>query len=381
MSRSDNPISKWIASRWVGVSLLFRRLRWVWGLGLFLLIIGLGHPPGLAEAPVSMAPYSDIQAITSQLKSQVPLPPQSPVTVKVGIFVYDIGEINQVLQKYQLNTVIWLIWQDPRLPFTPEPGEKPEKFIPLTSIWSPDVEVVNSANLELPTDGDVSVEPDGTVTYVRKINLKLSSELNLVRFPFDQQQLKLILESGDYNNKEVVFTVSPRPRQWREEAFISEWSLEDITEEVVTAQPIPDSDDYSQARFAIHIQRRSEFYLWRAFLPLLLIVIVAWLSLWVPLFNVPTGPLPLSIGALLTAITFNFSIGSSLPRVSYLTFFDAFFLICCISIFLTLAVNVYLTKREQEKQMKTQKIRRLGRRLIPASFFVSLLIIILVFLT
>lgn len=341
----------------------------------------MGYSPGLAQSPATTAPSPDIEAITSQLKSQVPLPPQLPVNVRVGIFVYDISEINQVLQKYQLNTVIWLIWQDSRLAFTPEPGDRPEKLIPLASIWSPDVEVVNSANLELPTDGDVIVEPDGTVTYVRKVSLKLSSELNLDRFPFDQQQLKLILESGDHNNKEMIFSVNPRPRQWREEAFISEWSLEDITEEVITSQPIPDSDDYSQARFAIHIQRRSGFYLWRAFLPLVLIVMVAWLSLWVPLFNVPTGPFPLSIGALLTAITFNFSIGSSLPRVSYLTFFDAFFLICCISIFLTLAVNVYLTKRHQEEQMEIKQIRRLGRRLIPASFLVSLVLIILVFLT
>ncbi|MDS3860430.1 hypothetical protein RIF25_06365 [Thermosynechococcaceae cyanobacterium BACA0444] len=340
----------------------------------------MGHPPGLAEPPPMLSIAADIQPITGQLKAQAQLPLQQPVKIKAGIFVYDFGEINQVLQNYQLNTIIWLSWQDSRLAFTPDSADKSEKFIPLASIWSPDVEVVNSANLELPSDGDVTVEPDGTVTYIRRLNLKLSSELNLVRFRFDQQQLKLILESGNYTSNQVVFTVSPRPSQWRKEVFISEWNLEKITQDVVTTQLVPEADEESQARFAIHIQRRSGFYLWRAFLPLILIVIVAWLSLWVPLLNVPTGPFPLSIGALLTAITFNFSISSSLPRVSYLTFFDAFFLICCISIFLTLVVNVYLTKRQQEVQMETKTIRRLGRRLIPTSFLVSLAIIILVFL-
>lgn len=357
-----------------------RGFRWGWGLVIFLLIIGMGYPPGLAEPLATVNRPPTAQPRLEQLRPQLQLPSQQPVTVEAGIFVYDIGEINQVLQKYQLNTVIWLIWQDSRLAFTPDTEEKPERLIPLAKIWSPEVEVVNSSNFELPTDGDVIVEPDGTVTYIRKINLQLASELNLAHFPFDQQQLRLILESEDYSINNVVFKVSPKPSQWRQEVFLSEWKLNNITQEVTTTQLIPQTDDYSQARFKIETQRRSGFYIWRAFLPLMLIVIVAWLSLWVPLFNVPTGPFPLSIGALLTAITFNFSISSSLPRVSYLTFFDAFFLICCISIFLTLVINVYLTKRQQEQQMETKIIRRLGRRLIPTSFLVSLVIIILVFL-
>jgi len=348
-----------------------------------LLVIGLGYCPVKANpTPIHSKPL-----IGQQLSQQVPPdthslphpPSEQPVKVEVGIFVYDFGEINQVLQKYHLNTVIWLVWRDPRLVFTPTTPNEP-KVIPLQSIWSPDVEVVNSGNFELPTDGNVFVEPDGTVTYIRKFSLQLSSELNLIKFPFDRQALKLILESGDYNTNQVVFTVDDRPSQWRKEAFISEWKLETITQEVLTTQLAPDSEDYSQARFQIHIQRRSGFYLWRAFLPLLLIVLVAWLSLWVPLFNVPTGPFPLSIGALLTAITFNLSINNTLPRVSYLTFFDAFFLICCISIFLTLAVNVYLTKIYDAKQRNFEHLRRLLRRAIPISFMISLLIITLVFL-
>ncbi len=360
----------------------FRAL-FLWGLG-FLICFGVFFSHQIreyAQANVNFvqeaAPIESL-AVVSSPNDSLKTPPSQQVQVSILFFVYDFGEINQVLQKYNLNAVIGLQWQDPRLGFTPG-SENEVRTVPLAQIWWPALEVANAINFELKSDENVRVLPDGTVVYLERINPTLSSELNLQRFPFDRQELKFVIESEVYSAEELVLNVRDKPSQWRQEAFLSEWNLEKITQRVVTTQLVSDADEFSQARFAIQIRRRAGFYIWKGFLPLFLITVVAWLSLWVPLLNVPTGPLPLSIGALLTATTFIFTIAGTLPRISYLTFFDAFFLACYISIFITLAVNVYLTAQLSPTAQKHEEVRVWARKLVPGSFGLSVLIISLIF--
>ncbi len=357
-------------------------------LGFLLLIVFVHHPDICAQSPLGS--ILNTNSATDSTSSPRPtftfnqpitsFPPEKPVKVEVLVFVYDFGEINQVIQKYNLNAVVVFAWADSRLAYEASETEK-ERTLPISGIWWPDFEVVNAIDYDFPANSDVTVLPDGTVIYMRKLNTALSSELNLRRFPFDRQELKLLIESSDHSINELEFDVSDEPSQWRKEAFLSEWALEKITQQVVKTRLVPDADEYSQARFTIHIRRRAGFYIWKGFLPLLLITSVAWFSLWVPLFNVPTGPLPLSIGALLTATTFIFTIAGTLPRISYLTLFDAFFLICYISIFITLAVNVYLTDRGIRNPSMANRVRYLARRWVPGSFAISLVIIGVLFLT
>jgi hypothetical protein len=89
---------------------------------------------------------------------------------------------------------------------------------------------------------------------------------------------------------------------------------------VKNAPPLP------ELRFDLRVKRRYEFYIWKVFVPLVVMVMISWTALWIRLDD-HYSQMTVALTTIPTLIAFAFSISASLPRIPYLTLIDAFFLI------------------------------------------------------
>jgi hypothetical protein len=136
-----------------------------------------------------------------------------------------------------------------------------------------------------------------------------------------------------------------------------------------------------RSQVEIAVERRYGFYLWKVFLPLLLMVVVSWSVFW---FDPPevSSQVQIAVTTILTIIAFALAISLTLPRVPYLTFADGFFLTCYIFAFVTMVelTAVHIAYRNERRKVAA-KIRGTARWLVPAAFVVINSILIVHFLT
>ena len=127
-----------------------------------------------------------------------------------------------------------------------------------------------------------------------------------------------------------------------------------------------------EARFEIDVARRSSFYLYKVFIPLLLMVFLSWAVFWIEASDL-SNQIQVAVTTILTVIAFAFAISATMPRLPYLTYIDAFFLECYIYVFIAVVelMTVHVTHRSELRRDLGLQIRKYSRWLIPASFVVT----------
>jgi len=99
-------------------------------------------------------------------------------------------------------------------------------------------------------------------------------------------------------------------------------------------------------------------------------VILSWTVYWIDPRDL-SSQVQISITTILTVIAFAFSISLSLPKVPYLTYIDAFFLLCLVFVFFTAIemTTVHVSGRTRRVDFGL-RLRRISRILVPFAFVV-----------
>jgi hypothetical protein len=130
--------------------------------------------------------------------------------------------------------------------------------------------------------------------------------------------------------------------------------------------------------FSLHVVRHSEYYIFRIFLPLFLMVTVSWGVLWIPPADL-NSQLMISVTTVLTLVAFSVAISNVLPPVPYLTFYDGFFLASFL--FILLSIGETLTAHTMHTSASgSLRFRTATRRLLPLSLLVAIMAIAFIFL-
>src|SRR5271154_4466377 len=82
-------------------------------------------------------------------------------------------------------------WHDPRLVFSAGPGQPPARYYRKQDIWFPILQFDNSASPRTLSSYLMIGKPDGSVQYIEKFMVRLSSNMQLRAFPFDSQDLEI----------------------------------------------------------------------------------------------------------------------------------------------------------------------------------------------
>jgi hypothetical protein len=299
----------------------------------------------------------------------------TPVDVAVGVHIINIASINEVEENFTIDGYLFERWIDPRLAFKPADAGEYERRYRVGDIWVPRVEMINAATPRDRYDSTIIVSPDGTVNYTERFKVTLSSKFQLRRFPFDSQKLAAIMHPFISSVHLISFSLNDHKTWMSSElesySSLAQWDLEAVTPRLGTGKFF-DGSSIPEIRFEIQVHRRSQFYVWKVFLPLTLMVFLSWSALLVEERDL-SNQVMIVVTTILTVIAFAFAISSTMPRVPYLTYIDAFFLQCYVFVFIAMAelMAVHVTHRSERARDRGIRIRKFSRFGVPAAFAIS----------
>jgi hypothetical protein len=331
-----------------------------------LLLICCASHPADAEVPVPLGQQNEML--------QPPRQDGKPIDVSIWLHVINLADIDEVSQRFNLMFYLFVQWDDPRLAFQPRSStERFHTFKP-NQIWHPRLEFINEIGAHTSGDASLRVNSDGTVLYVERVGTELSTRFRLLRFPFDRQALPVIIHP--FVGQVLMVTLhADQKHTWisgeeAEYSSLAEWQMMGIRVRD-TQVSFSKFGSVPEARFVIGVKRKYDYYIWKIFVPLLLMVSLSWSVYWIDPKDL-SSQVQISITTILTVIAFAFSISLSLPKVPYLTFIDAFFLDCLVFVFFTAVemTTVHVSGRTQRVDLGL-RIRRISRFGVPIAFVLS----------
>ena len=199
-------------------------------------------------------------------------------------------------------------------------------------------------------------------------------------FPFDKQKIVIRIING-YDMNDGILTASDYSKRslnfFQENNQISGWKIVDSQ---ITYNTIQDPNyiyPQSTVDIELFVERESGYYLYKVILPIIIILIVCWSSIWI----VPKeleSKLTITIVCLLSLIAYNFVIDSELPKLEYLTIIDWIVLASYFYAALPNILAIYFFNLYNNNQKKLKKYEVIAKRygLFSYLLFVFLIIIL-----
>jgi hypothetical protein len=326
---------------------------------------------GLAAEALAQPPATPTEWPKGTQKT--PPHPNVPTEVKLGFYVLNLGKIDQTNETMDIAGLITTSWIDPRLAFDPMKfGDGVARPTP-DQIWTPELTVINAANLQRKTLVQLSVKPDGKVKSVEFMAGTFSTDYNLRKFPFDYQDALLIWEPLSSEVQRLRLVDDPAADGVSGDSYVtlSEWDIQGVHAEVTLRKGESEDVTFPRDTFKLTIKRNSTFYLFKVFFPLLLITVLSFTMFWINPNTAFAPQITVGVFSILTAITFNLTITSSLPRVPYATLLDGYITTCYLFFFAGVLSVVYVhVLINTQKADKATKLIRTFRWLFPLAFVV-----------
>jgi hypothetical protein len=296
---------------------------------------------------------------------QIPNPLGSPVSVKVAIFLANLTEIDELDERFTVTGYLFLTWKDPRLAYVPTSPSETRREVPLENIWVPSINLVNQHEARESISRLAFVDPEGTVRYQEEFVAHLSAELNLRKFPFDTENLHILVQPllADAETNRVLLMKDPSETgvaraRW---TGLAQWDIVGVSMADSSFAYGNRAPMLPALTFTLTVKRQYPYYLWKIFFPLILIVIVAYSAFFVEIKDHYTQ-ITIALTTILTVIAFSFSVESSMPKVPYLTYIDCFFLATYVLVFLSMIVLVVThTMIGRKSDRRAIQLRRLWR--------------------
>ncbi|KAI8504182.1 hypothetical protein Bbelb_182500 [Branchiostoma belcheri] len=122
--------------------------------------------------------------------------------------------------------------------------------------------------------------------------------------------------------------------------------------------PLARKWNYWRLVFSFQLYRQIFYFILQTYLPMILLVILSWVSFWVNHESVPAR-VTLGITTVLTMTTLTSAARSSLPKISYIKAIDVYMVMCFLFVFAALleyaAVNFQSNQRARRERKKLRK--------------------------
>ncbi|KAM4016038.1 gamma-aminobutyric acid receptor subunit delta isoform 2-T2 [Anomaloglossus baeobatrachus] len=262
-----------------------------------------------------------------------------PVIVAVDIEVTSIDHISEINMEYTMTVFLRQSWTDERLSYnhTNKTLGFDSRFV--EKLWIPDTFIVNAKSAWF---HDVTVEnklirlqPDGVILYSSRITSTVSCDMDLTKYPLDEQECRLDLESYGYSAEDILYNWSETQNQIHglDKLELSQFTITDykFSKEVMNFK----SGQFPRLTLRFQLKRNRGMYIIQSYVPSILLVAMSWVSFWISQSAVPAR-VSLGITTVLTMTTLMVSASTSLPRASAVKALDVYFLICYVFVFAAL---------------------------------------------
>ncbi|NND35776.1 MAG: hypothetical protein HKN81_01465 [Gammaproteobacteria bacterium] len=300
-----------------------------------------------------------------------------PTEVSVDVYLFDIDEINDVTQRFNVDMFVDVEWLDERLALPANQQSGGNRTLPLDNIWTPRGLIINDRGLSTQLPRVAEVDDLGNVKYVQRLSGEMAADLEYADFPFDIQRLPIDIVSYRYSPDELSFSAKGRIRG-DVDAFSEEgWRFTILEPEIGTLSIPGEHIVRPRVTFLVEGERNTRYYVWTMFLPMTLIVFMSWTAFWLQPNLVPPR-VGISTATVFSLIAFGFSIRVSLPPVPYLTRADTLVVGCTLLVFLSLAVTVIGSRWASDDRMGAAlRLNAIARWAYAALFFLVIAVALL----
>ena len=282
-------------------------------------------------------------------------PEKTKDTIRLGIYVTSIHDIEFKNQEYDLNFWLWIDY----------------KIKKNSSVFNNVSELFNA--IEIPQAKSVEMKFVDTVSVANhlltKVHCTLKDNWNIANFPFDHQKLRLSIENAIFDStdlKIIVDTAAPfydtSATALKYNKTISGWKIKSFTSKNgfdnyytkfgENSEHYPST--YSSAKFIVEIQRDSWTIFWKMIICMYISFFIAFVSFFVPTESIESR-LSLSVGALFAVIGNKYIVESSLPESTTFTLVDSLHAITMLFVFLIIAANTLSLRFVKDGQPNISK--------------------------
>uniref|UniRef100_A0A7E4VP77 Neur_chan_LBD domain-containing protein n=1 Tax=Panagrellus redivivus TaxID=6233 RepID=A0A7E4VP77_PANRE len=298
---------------------------------------------GYGKLPYSPHCANDTEIIDNLLKETYNKHylPSYPVRVRVDMWVQEVTAVSELTQDFEIDLYINEFWVDPALIYDyMNPCKNNISFDDkvLKKLWIPNTCFINSKSAAIHESPFrnvfLMVFSNGTLWTNYRMKLTGPCDMNLKRFPFDQQKCLLTFESYNYNTGEVRMQWNqPYPVMLLKPIELPDFLLVNFS--VVAIEQMYPAGWWDELTVAFVFKRRYGWYILQGYVPTITTIFISWISFYLGPRAIPARTM-LGVNSLL-AMTFQFgNIIRNLPRVSYVKAIDVWMLSGMMFIFLSL---------------------------------------------
>lgn len=278
--------------------------------------------------------------------------------VNIGLSIDQIVNVDQQSETFTVVASLQLIWLEPALAFSPDSCNCSVKKMALDELISlasknrlalPVFTIFNQQGNRWSQNQIVFIESSGKITYQERFTTTLQApDFDFQDYPFDRQLFKvrvdLNIPTEIFTFKEIDNPAEPLGDELGEE----EWT---VIKHYSTIEKIPFDNNLEKSRFTrtIEVRRHLNFYLFRIFIPLFLIISISWVIFFLKDYG---RQLEVASGNLLVFVAFNFAISNDLPRLGYLTLLDRIIITSFACAALVVLISVYQKRLEANGRME-----------------------------
>lgn len=293
----------------------------------------LGAVAGFA----AQAQEAAAETAQTSIEATIETPRAAPVRVVAGMYINDIQAIDLRTHSYVVDLYIWFRWTEPDFnPF--DTFEFMNRFDP-------------EARDEQILYDEPQEQPDGSSYNIVRYQGAFSNKFDVSQYPFDNQQIIVAVEDSEYTTVDLVYAPDKNPLVVNQEISIPGYAI-GAPKLMIRDKPYstnfgdlnePDTTPYSRTEFIIPITRPILSGVVKSFLPVILIILCAAMTLVLDPSHVEAR-VGLSITALLTLVATQFTAAGNLPEVSYLTLLDQIYILSYVYILLVIGLVVRGTR-------------------------------------
>lgn len=244
--------------------------------------------------------------LTTKSKAQE----QAPDTVRVGIYITSIHNIDFKEKEYTTNFWLWLKYKNKDFNFT-DNLEIPQAKTMVKSFTTVDT-----------TDGEIYI--------LMKLQCVMKDTWTINNFPFDHQTLRLSIENSQFDSKSLVFVADTFGKQFDERFTLRGWNIDSLkmsTGKKVYETAFGDASltephtEYSNFKVKIILSRAALGLFWKMFLGMYVAFLISFMCFFIHTDSIDSR-FGLSVGALFGVIGNKYIIDAALPESSSFTLVD-----------------------------------------------------------
>jgi hypothetical protein len=283
-----------------------------------------------------------------------------PDTVKVGIYITSIHDIDFKQKEYTITFWLWLKYKNKEFDF-------------LKNLEVPQAKTVDKSFSSVDSSGD-------RISMQMKLQCVMKDSWRIGNFPFDRQLLRLSFENSQYDSRYLVFVADTVGNNYDPRFTLRGWNIDSCI--VSTGIKVYETGfgdeslarphtEYSTFKVRLGIQRDASGLFWKMFLGMYIAFLIAYTCFYIHADGIDSR-FGLSVGALFAVIGNKYIIDSALPESTSFTLVDTlhgvtlFFILSVIA-----ATTRYMNLIKNNKPKQAHKFDMIAAQVLLLVYIIS----------